>query len=171
MSSRRCIQVGIVLLVGSLLFFGAYFLRKPRKKAITTVPAEEAPAIPVQRNTSSAQNSDAAFFLSGNVFHPSRGQVTPASAAPQAAVPAVIQKNGQFELTGIFRYQNTGGALIAVHQLSANSKKTKSRRMYKLGDSLGNGYNLVEISDTHVVISRGNEKINLPLKKQQDTKK
>jgi len=110
-------------------------------------------------------------ILSGNVFHPSRGRVSANDKGSQTNAPAVPQKAGQFELTGIFQYQNTRGALIAVQQQHADPKKQKPRRMYKLGDSLGNGYNLVEISDTQVVIARGSERITLPLRKKQDNKK
>ena len=171
MSSKRCIQVGVVLLAGSLLLFWGYFLRKPGDKITTVITSEETPVFRAAERSSPARIPDATSILSGNVFHPSRGKVNTDMKTKKQNAPAVQQRAGQFELTGIFQYQNTRGALIAVQQLSADPKKPKPRRMYKLGDSLGNGYNLVEISDAHVVIARGNERINLPLRKTQDRKR
>lgn len=171
MSNKLCIQIGMVLLIASLLLFFGYFLRKTPDKimeASVANPASEdvstqKPVVKTAVNTNT--------ILSGNVFHPSRGKVSSTEKGSKANTPDVPQKAGQFELTGIFKYQDTRGALIAVQQLHADPKKAKPRRMYKLGDSLGNGYNLVEISETQVVIARGSERITLPLRKKQDNKK
>ena len=171
MSNKLCIQIGMAMLVASLLLFAGYFLRKTPDKIMDASFAN-----PASEDVSSqkpvvntAVNANA--ILSGNVFHPSRGKVSANDNGSKTNAPTVPQKAGQFELTGIFQYQNTRGALIAVQQLHADSKKQKPRRRYKLGDSLGNGYNLVEISETQVVIARGSERITLPLRKKQDNKK
>ena len=171
MSNKLCIQIGMALLIASLLLFAGYFLRKTPDKIMDASVADSA-----TENVSSqkpvvktAVNANA--ILSGNVFHPSRGKVSAKDNGSKTNAPSVPQKAGQFELTGIFQYQNTRGALIAVQQLHADPKKQKPRRIYKLGDSLGNGYILVELSDTQVVIARGSERITLPLRKKQDNKK
>ena len=171
MSNKLCIQIGMALLIASLLLFAGYFFRKTPDKIM-----EASFANPASEDVSSqkpvvntAVNTNA--ILSGNVFHPGRGKVGAKDNGSKTNAPSVPQKAGQFELTGIFQYQNTRGALIAVQQLHADPKKAKPRRMYKLGDSLGNGYNLVEISETQVVIARGSERITLPLRKKQDNKK
>ena len=171
MSNKFIIQISIMMLVASLLLFAGYFLRKTPDKIM-----EASFANPASEDVSSqkpvvntAVNANA--ILSGNVFHPGRGKVSSTEKGSKANTPDVLQKAGQFELTGIFKYQDTRGALIAVQQLRADPKKQKPRRMYKLGDSLGNGYNLVEISETQVVIARGSERITLPLRKKQDNKK
>ena len=171
MSNKLCIQIGMALLIASLLLFAGYFLRKKPDKIMDASVADSAtenvsPQKPVVKT---AVNANA--ILSGNVFHPSRGKVGAKDNGSKTNALSVPQKAGQFELTGIFQYQNTRGALIAVQQLHADPKKQKPRRMYKLGDSLGNGYNLVELSDTQVVIARGSERITLPLRKKQDNKK
>ena len=171
MSNKFIIQISIMMLVASLLLFAGYFLRKTPDKITETSVANPAPEdVSTQKSVvKTAVNANA--ILSGNVFHPSRGKVSANDKGSQTNAPAVPQKAGQFELTGVFQYQNTRGALIAVQQLHADPPKAKPRRMYKLGDSLGNGYNLVEISDTQVVIARGSERITLPLRKKQDNKK
>ena len=171
MSNKLCIQIGMALLVASLLLFAGYFLRKTPDKIMDASVADsatedESTKIPVVKTTANAN-----AILSGNVFHPSRGKVSANDNGSKTNAPTVPQKAGQFELTGIFQYQNTRGALIAGPQLHADPKKQKPRRMYKLGDSLGNGYNLVEISETQVVIARGSERITLPLRKKQDNRK
>ena len=171
MSNKLCIQIGMALLIASLLLFSGYFLRKTPDKIMEASVADSATEnVSTQKPVvKTAVNANA--ILSGNVFHPSRGKVSANDKGSKTKAPSVPQKTGQFELTGIFQYQNTRGALIAVQQLPADPKKAKPRRMYKLGDSLGNGYNLVEISDTQVVIARGSERITLPLRKKQDNKK
>ena len=170
MNHKLLINIGILLTFCSLVLIGGYYVRK---KDITSTDISacnvEAPASSKANQTVTLSNTNA--ILSGNVFHPSRGKVSSTEKGSKANTPAVPQKAGQFELTGIFKYQDTRGALIAVQQLHADPKKAKPRRMYKLGDSLGNGYNLVEISDTQVVIARGSERITLPLRKKQDNKK
>ena len=171
MSNKFIIQISIMMLVASLLLFAGYFLRKtPDKITETSVANPASEDVSTQKPVvKTAVNTNT--ILSGNVFHPSRGKVSSTEKGSKENTPDVPQKAGQFELTGIFQYQNTRGALIAVQQLHADPKKQKPRRMYKLGDSLGNGYNLVEISDTQVVISRGSDRITLPLRKKQDNKK
>ena len=171
MSNKLCIQIGMALLIASLLLFAGYFLRNTSDKIMDTSVADSATEnVSTQKPViKTAVNTNA--ILSGNVFHPSRGKVSANDNDSKTNAPSVPQKAGQFELTGIFQYQNTRGALIAVQQLHADPKKQKPRRMYKLGDSLGNGYNLVEISETQVVIARGSERITLPLRKKQDNKK
>ena len=171
MSNKLCIQIGMAMLVASLLLFAGYFLRKTPDKIMDASVADSATEnVSTQKPVvNTAVNTNA--ILSGNVFHPGRGKVGAKDNGSKTNAPSVPQKAGQFELTGIFQYQNTRGALIAVQQLHADPKKAKPRRMYKLGDSLGNGYNLVEISDTQVVISRGSDRITLPLRKKQDNKK
>ena len=171
MSNKFIIQISIMMLVASLLLFAGYFLRKTPDKIMDASVADSATEnVSTQKPVvKTAVNANA--ILSGNVFHPSRGKVSANDNDSKTNAPAVPQKAGQFELTGIFQYQNTRGALIAVQQLHADPKKQKPRRMYKLGDSLGNGYNLVEISETQVVIARGSERITLPLRKKQDNKK
>ena len=171
MSNKLCIQIGMAMLVASFLLFAGYFLRKTPDKIMDASVADSATEnVSTQKSVvKTAVNANA--ILSGNVFHPGRGKVGAKDNGAKNNAPAVPQKAGQFELTGIFQYQNTRGALIAVQQLHADPKKQKPRRMYKLGDSLGNGYNLVEISETQVVIARGSERITLPLRKKQDNKK
>ncbi|MBO5680620.1 MAG: hypothetical protein J6T08_02785 [Lentisphaeria bacterium] len=171
MSNKLCIQIGMAMLVASLLLFAGYFLRKTPDKIMDASVADSATEnVSTQKSVvKTAVNANA--ILSGNVFHPGRGKVGAKDNGAENNAPAVLQKAGQFELTGVFQYQNTRGALIAVQQLHADPKKQKPRRMYKLGDSLGNGYNLVEISDSQVVIARGSERITLPLRKKQDNKK
>ena len=171
MSNKLCIQIGMAMLVASLLLFAGYFLRKTPDKIMDASVADSATenVSPQKPVVNTAVNTNA--ILSGNVFHPSRGKVSANDNDSKTNAPSVPQKAGQFELTGIFQYQNTRGALIAVQQQHADPKKQKPRRMYKLGDSLGNGYNLVEISETQVVIARGSERITLPLRKKQDNKK
>lgn len=171
MSNKFCIQIGIAMLFVSILLCGGYFLQKTpdniTKFSVATPSSEDiSPQRPV---ASTAVDTNA--ILSGNIFHPGRGKIRTEDKNAKANAPERPRKNDQFELTGIFQYQNTRGALIAVQQTRADPKKPKSRRMYKLGDSLGNGYNLVEITDTQVVIARGSERITLPLRKRQDNKK
>jgi hypothetical protein len=153
-----------------VLFVIGYYIRK-KDIVNTDISAYSAEAPATIKANQSVASSNTNAILSGNVFHPSRGKIGAKDNGSKTNAPAVPQKAGQFELTGIFQYQNTRGALIAVQQLHADPKKQKPRRMYKLGDSLGNGYNLVEISDTQVVIARGSERITLPLRKKQDNKK
>ena len=170
MNHKLLINTGILLSFCSVLFVIGYYIRK--KDIVNTdlsAYSAEAPATIKANQSVASSNTNA--ILSGNVFHPSRGKVSAKDKGAKTNAPAVPQKAGQFELTGVFQYQNTRGALIAVQQLHADPKKQKPRRMYKLGDSLGNGYNLVEISDTQVVIARGSERITLPLRKKQDNKK
>lgn len=171
MSNKFCIQIGIAMLFVSILLCVGYFLQKTpdniTKFSVATPSSEDiSPQRPVA-NTAVDTNA----ILSGNIFHPGRGKISTEDKNAKANAPERPRKNDQFELTGIFQYQNTRGALIAVQQTRADPKKPKSRRMYKLGDSLGNGYNLVEITDTQVVIARGSERITLPLRKRQDNKK
>lgn len=170
MNHKLLINTGILLSFCSVLFAIGYYIRKKDivNTDISAYNTEEQSSIKANQTVASS-NTNA--ILSGNVFHPSRGKVSANNKGSQTNAPAIPQKAGQFELTGIFQYQNTRGALIAVQQLHADPKKQKPRRMYKLGDSLGNGYNLVEISDTQVVIARGSERITLPLRKKQDNKK
>ena len=170
MNHKLLINTGILLSFCSVLFVIGYYIRK--KDIVNTdlsAYSAEAPATIKANQSVASSNTNA--ILSGNVFHPSRGKVSAKDKGAKTNAPAVPQKAGQFELTGVFQYQNTRGALIAVQQLHADPKKQKPRRMYKLGDSLGNGYNLVEISDSQVVIARGSERITLPLRKKQDNKK
>ena len=170
MNHKLLINIGILLTFCSIVLIGGYYVRK---KDITSTDISaynvEAPASSKANQTVALSNTN--VILSGNVFHPSRGKVSSTEKGSKANTPDVPQKAGQFELTGIFKYQDTRGALIAVQQLHADPKKAKPRRMYKLGDSLGNGYNLVEISDAQVVIARESERITLPLRKKQDNKK
>ena len=170
MNHKLLINTGILLSFCSVLFVVGYYIRK-KDIVNTDISAynTDTPSSIKANQTVALSNTDA--ILSGNVFHPSRGKVSANNKGSQTNAPAVPQKAGQFELTGIFQYQNTRGALIAVQQLHADPKKQKPRRMYKLGDSLGNGYNLVEISETQVVIARGSERITLPLRKKQDNRK
>ena len=171
MSNKLCIQIGMALLVASLLLFAGYFLRKTPDKIMDASVADSATEDESTKKPVVKTTANANAILSGNVFHPSRGKVSANDNGSKTNAPTVPQKAGQFELTGIFQYQNTRGALIAGPQLHADPKKQKPRRMYKLGDSLGNGYNLVEISETQVVIARGSERITLPLRKKQDNRK
>jgi hypothetical protein len=170
MNHKLLINTGILLSFCSVLFVIGYYIRKKDivNTGISAYNTEEPSSIKANQTVASS-NTNA--ILSGNVFHPGRGKVGAKDNGSKTNAPAVPQKAGQFELTGIFQYQNTRGALIAVQQQHADPKKQKPRRMYKLGDSLGNGYNLVEISDTQVVIARGSERITLPLRKKQDNKK
>jgi hypothetical protein len=170
MNHKLLINTGILLSFCSVLFVIGYYIRKKDivNTGISAYNTEEPSSIKANQTVASS-NTNA--ILSGNVFHPGRGKVGAKDNGSKTNAPAVPQKAGQFELTGIFQYQNTRGALIAVQQLHADPKKQKPRRMYKLGDSLGNGYNLVEISETQVVIARGSERITLPLRKKQDNKK
>jgi hypothetical protein len=170
MNHKLLINTGILLSFCSVLFVVGYYIRKKDivNTGISAYNTEEPSSIKANQTVASS-NTNA--ILSGNVFHPGRGKVGAKDNGSKTNAPAVPQKAGQFELTGIFQYQNTRGALIAVQQQHADPKKQKPRRMYKLGDSLGNGYNLVEISDTQVVIARGSERITLPLRKKQDNKK
>ena len=170
MNHKLLINTGILLSFCSVLFVVGYYIRK-KDIVNTDISAynTEEPSLIKANQTVASSNTNA--ILSGNVFHPGRGKVGAKDNGSKTNAPSVPQKAGQFELTGIFQYQNTRGALIAVQQLHADPKKQKPRRMYKLGDSLGNGYNLVEISDTQVVIARGSERITLPLRKKQDNKK
>lgn len=170
MNHKLLINSGILLSFCSVLFIGGYYIRK-NDIVNTDISAYniDAPASIKASQTVALSNTN--IILSGNVFHPGRGKVSANDKGSKTNTPAVSLKTGQFELTGIFQYQNTRGALIAVQQQHADPKKPKPCRMYKLGDSLGNGYNLVEISDTLVVIARGSERITLPLRKKQDNKK
>ena len=170
MNHKLLINTGILLSFCSVLFVVGYYIRK-KDIVNTDVSAYSAEVPSTIKANQSVASSNTNAVLSGNVFHPSRGKVGANDNGSKTNAPAVPQKAGQFELTGIFQYQNTRGALIAVQQQHADPKKAKPRRMYKLGDSLGNGYNLVEISDTQVVIARGSERITLPLRKKQDNKK
>ena len=170
MNHKLLINTGILLSFCSVLFVIGYYIRK-KDIVNTDISAYSAEAPATIKANQSVASSNTNAILSGNVFHPSRGKVSAKDKGAKTNAPAVPQKAGQFELTGVFQYQNTRGALIAVQQLHADPKKQKPRRMYKLGDSLGNGYNLVEISDSQVVIARGSERITLPLRKKQDNKK
>ena len=170
MNHKLLINTGILLSFCSVLFVIGYYIRK-KDIVNTDISAYSAEAPATIKANQSVASSNTNAILSGNVFHPSRGKVSAKDKGAKTNAPAVPQKAGQFELTGVFQYQNTRGALIAVQQLHADPKKQKPRRMYKLGDSLGNGYNLVEISETQVVIARGSERITLPLRKKQDNKK
>ena len=170
MNHKLLINTGILLSFCSVLFVVGYYIRK-KDIVNTDISAynTDAPSSIKANQTVALSNTDA--ILSGNVFHPSRGKVSANDNGSKTNAPTVPQEAGQFELTGVFQYQNTRGALIAVQQLHADPNKQKPRRMYKLGDSLGNGYNLVEISDSQVVIARGSERITLSLRKKQDNKK
>ncbi len=170
MNHKLLINTGILLSFCSVLFVIGYYIRK-KDIVNTDISAYSAEAPATIKANQSVASSNTNAILSGNVFHPSRGKVSAKDKGAKTNAPAVPQKAGQFELTGVFQYQNTRGALIAVQQLHADPKKQKPRRMYKLGDSLGTGYNLVEISDSQVVIARGSERITLPLRKKQDNKK
>ena len=170
MNHKLLINTGILLSFCSVLFVVGYYIRK-KDIVNTDISAYSAEAPASIKTNQSVASSNTNAILSGNVFHPGRGKVSAKDNGSKTNAPSVPQKAGQFELTGIFQYQNTRGALIAVQQLHADPKKQKPRRMYKLGDSLGNGYNLVEISDIQVVIARGSERITLPLRKKQDNKK
>ena len=170
MNHKLLINTGILLSFCSVLFVVGYYIRK-KDIVNTDISAYSAKAPASIKANQSVASSNTNAILSGNVFHPGRGKVSAKDNGSKTNAPSVPQNAGQFELTGIFQYQNTRGALIAVQQLRADPKKQKPRRMYKLGDSLGNGYNLVEISDTQVVIARGSERITLPLRKKQDNKK
>ena len=170
MNHKLLINTGILLSFCSVLFVVGYYIRQKDivNIDISAYSAEDSASIKANQCVVLA-NTNA--ILSSNVFHPGRGKVSAKDKGSKTNSPSVPQKTGQFELTGIFQYQNTHGALIAVQKQHAVQKKPKPRRMYKLGDSLGNGYNLVEISDTQVVITRGSERITLPLRKKQDNKK
>lgn len=169
MNNKRSIQIGIILLILNLLFCCSYFLRRTPDGANWKIDSE--PKLPVKvPKRSPPINIKTDTILSGNVFHPSRGNLL-VDKNVKSNISAITQKTQQFELTGIFRYHNTCGALIRVPQEIAPQKKTLSRKMYKLGDPLGNGYKLVEISETHIVIAQGSEKITLQLRKKQDQKK
>ena len=170
MNHKLLINTGILLSFCSVLFVVGYYIRK-KDIVNTDISAYSAEAPATIKANQSVASSNTNAILSGNVFHPSRGKVSANDKGSKSNAPTVPQKAGQFELTGIFQYQNTRGALIAVQQQHADPKKAKPRRMYKIGDSLGNGYNLVEISETQVVIARGSERITLPLRKKQDSKK
>lgn len=170
MNHKHLINIGILLIFCSVLFIFAYYARKKNivNTGVSVYNIET--SAPFSANQTEA-SSNANIILSGNVFHPGRGKASSTEKNATTKTPAIQQKSGQFKLTGIFKYQNIRGALIAVQQLQIDPKKGKPRRMYKLGDSLGNGYNLAEISDTQVVIVRGSERITLPLRKKQDNKK
>ena len=99
MSNKLCIQIGMALFIASLLLFAGYFLRKTPDKIMDASVADSAtenvsPQKPVIKT---AVNTNA--ILSGNVFHPSRGKVSPNDKGSQTNAPAVPQKAGQFELT------------------------------------------------------------------------
>lgn len=170
MNHKLLINIGILLSFCSVLFVCGYYVRK--KDIINTdISAYNIKAPDFIKANQTVALSNTNIILSGNVFHPSRGKVSANGKGSKTNKPAAPLKIGQFELTGIFQYQNTRGALIVVQQQHADPKKSKPHRIYKLGDSLGNGYNLVEISATQVVIARGSERIILPLRKKQDDKK
>lgn len=171
MSNKLCIQIGMAMLFVSLLLCSGYFLQKTpdnvTKFSVATPSSEDVSPQRLVANTAVDTNT----ILSGNVFHPDRGKVHLEDKTAKVNTPMNSPKADQFELTGIFQYANMRGALITVQQLHADPRKPKPRRMYNLGDSLGNGYNLAEITNLQVVIVRGSEKITLPLKKKQDNKK
>lgn len=164
MSSKLGIRLGVWLLVGALFLFAGYFIRKqPVIEANISKYASLEEGKTISQVLIPKVNAD--DLLSKNLFHQKRGVITPEEKEAVKSVPA---SKGNFELTGIFQYQGVRGALIANSIPSPDTKAPKPRRMYKLGDSLGSGYNLVEISDEQVTIVRGGDRVILPLRKKQE---
>lgn len=170
MNTKHIINIGILLLLSSIILNCGYYAKKGNilRNDVSSyshsnfILKEQKKVVPF------INPSD---ILLNNIFHPSRGKKTEDKKNADFRVPFNKKQANIFELTGIFRFQNTRGALIAIQRLPVDSKKRKPRGMYKLGDSLGDGYNLVEISDTQVVVARGREKITLLLRKKQEKKK
>ena len=160
--NRKFLYIGILVLCGVGIFFFAKvlsrdgFTREYHENELgETVRDELETTVSNRKSFSPPYLPPLVRLLSRNVFDPLRGKKKPSDEEPAILL---VRKETSFKLHGIFDYNNEKGALII-------GPDKKSKRVFKLNDSLGNGYFIREIRPNEVVISGGGSEITLKLEK------
>ncbi len=165
MKNRLGIYIGILCLAVSLLLFSAFYMRSeiPRSGSEeefgyreNEVPPPAPADVKVDKN----------ILIRQNMFHPLRGEQPAVATAPAAS--AKPSPPELLVLTGVFQFDQTKGAVIAVPSGAGGVGNSEVKRVFKLGDEVGNGYTLEQIAPDQVTLTRGNEQKILPLRKKQE---
>lgn len=143
------------------------FMRSDHGHAFKVTTKENLRHSEIEKQSNILIDANLSTILSGNVFDPNRGHITEKMNKQENIKPLANPKHNQFELTGIFKYRGTLGALIVCPSISDGANKKILGRMHKLGASLDGGYTLAAISDNQVTIVKEGKNIVLSLKKKQ----
>lgn len=166
---KQYYYIVIVLLLGALgwsINFHNEYQEPPIDKAVFATPTEASkpqPAIEEEKPLTFESS-----VWDGNLFSNKRGTVETGEEGEDTSE----KRNTTMELTGIFRFGDTNGAVILVkgstriRRRSIKGKAVKQARpskYYATGEKLSNGYVLTEVRTDSVLLVRGSEEIELKI--------
>jgi len=104
----------------------------------------------------------------GGLFNRERARLDQDDA--QGGEPRITSTSLPLILTGIMSFGGEGGAMISERNISkferVNGKaKSRSKKYFKIGDTVYNGYKLTEIADDFVKLVNGSQEATLQLEK------
>jgi phage gpG-like protein len=165
-----------VFLLLTVLFASMHYNYKPPKKdkAILKTPNKadkQTPKLIINPNRKMPKMS---ALWEKNLFDPTRG----GNATNDKSAPPQLDED--MELIGICKFGGHEGAIISVSPKKASSRtirrrgerkiagkpqtKEKTKRYYKKGETLTNGYMLEKVENNSVILVRGNEERALTFK-------
>lgn len=167
MTTKQYNLIGIVLSCVSFVLLGAFlFLSSPPQKTVQQSPSQAKQSIPRPQQLPPKIKEDYNLIIKNNLFHPQRGK------AILKNEKEIEQRNKQqailkFELKGIYHSENRHAALIVFKGSSQQPLKGDLKKadadLYYQGNEISDGYVLTEVKKRSVVITRGNEKIEIEL--------
>ncbi len=167
MTIKQYDLIGITLGILAFALLGASLTGSPSHRKTLPPPAtSDKQSLPATPQTSRRVKEDYSTIATNNLFHPQRGKATPEKGKEAA------QKNKQqavlkFELKGIYHSDNRHGALIVYRGNSKTAANTDLKKadadLFFQGKEISDGYILKEVRNRSVVITRGNEKIEVEL--------
>lgn len=167
MTIKQYNLIGITLGILAFALLGASLIGSPSHRKTTLLPAmSDKQPLPTTPQISRRVKEDFSTIAANNLFHPQRGKATPEKEKEAA------QKNKQqavlkFELKGIYHSDNRHGALIVYRGNSKTAANTDLRKadadLFFQGKEISDGYVLEEVGKRSVIITRGNEKIEVEL--------
>ena len=170
-----CIASGIL---GFLMIHLHFSYQSPSvEKIISATPKKDLKEFKASQINRGSDLPKLSSLWQKNLFDPSRGGHDEEGKKDEPN----SRERSELELVGICKFGNYAGAIISVKNASQRiarqlqplkpgekkpditEKPPKSRKYYKQGERVGNGYLLAKINDDSVVLSRDNEEVVLKM--------
>ena len=169
-----------IVAIGIIIFTSrSYFAVKPNKLSINraqkTLPQMQSGKVQ-QAVIGKTVMPDENIAIKYNLFSPSRGGNNLNTGTSKSFKRNNNRISQQFKLVGVFRFGKTSGAIIIGNNRTlssrfnrrSNVKKQatgKSKRFYRHGDILANGFTLTKIATRTVQLTKGRESITLEMER------